>query len=68
MLNHTFFIVVRDKEWHFHRDKFYLDRFGYEYADGIEIFDYEKAKQMRKEYELAFPNFTVLIRSKRIIN
>lgn len=66
MINHTFFIVCRERDLSIVNNMPFRDRFGWEYVDGIEIFDWEEAKKLRKEYDSAFPSHTVLIRPKRI--
>lgn len=71
MRNNTFFIVVREKD----QEKLNPYRFGrvagrlyggWEFTDGIEIFDYQEAKKLRKEYELAMPSHIARIHCKQI--
>lgn len=48
----------------------YTDRIlynGWEFVDGIEIFDYQQAKRLMEEYRAAMPSHTVLIHAKRIV-
>jgi hypothetical protein len=63
MKNNTFFIVFREPD---HRNIIKNDEqdaYGWEFADNIEIFDYQEAKRVREEYQKAMPNFVVNIRA-----
>jgi len=39
---------------------------GWEFVDGIELFDYNDAKELMYQYREAMPNHTVLIHCKEI--
>jgi hypothetical protein len=63
MINNTFYIVFRRGD---HRDVIKndnQDRWGWEFVDNIEYFDYNEAKRIREEYAKAFPRFAVRLRA-----
>jgi hypothetical protein len=66
MINNTFFIVFRTPSPNDVIPNSNQDRWGWEYADGIEIFCYKEAQKMREEYQAIMPNFAVRIRAVRI--
>lgn len=62
MKNNTFYIVFRKGD---HREVIpndSQDRWGWEFADGVEIFDYKEAQRLREEYQSAMTGFCVHIR------
>lgn len=63
MINNTFFIVVREVDLKPFEERPNRDRWGWEYADNIEMTDYSEAKRMREEYALAMPKHIVRIRA-----
>ena len=63
MINNTFFIVVRETDMKPFEKLPNRDRWGWEFADNIERFDYATAKRDREEYQSAMPSHVVRIRA-----
>lgn len=63
MINNTFFIVVREMDFPAFEQRPGRDRWGWEYADNIEMTDYKEAQRMREEYQAAMPKHVVRIRA-----
>lgn len=67
MKNNTFFIVFRQSDYKNIIANENQDRFGWELADGIEIFNYDEAKKMMQEYQAVMKDFVVRIRCIPIV-
>jgi hypothetical protein len=66
MINNTFQIVAREKDYIPFSDLPGRDFWGWEVVDNAIIIDYTEAKKLRKEYEIAMPSHYVRIRATRI--